>query len=179
MWRSCSQGKFGHMVEMHLAAVRVELPTNTPILLLQEATGARRTLPIYIGAAEATAIAYALQGVETARPMTHDLMRDLLTELGATLDHVVITELRESTFFAELRLTLAGQPHIVSSRPSDAIALAVRLGTSIFADDALIDAEGVVLAPESDDDAETPEAEELVEQFSEFIKTIRPEDFSG
>jgi bifunctional DNase/RNase len=166
------------MVEMHLAAVRVELPTNTPILLLQEATGARRTLPIYIGAAEATAIAYALQGVQTARPMTHDLMRDLLNDLGATLDQVVITELRESTFYAELRLTLAGQSHTVSSRPSDAIALAVRLGTTIYADDALIDAEGVVLAPEGDDD-ESPEAEELVEQFSEFIKTIRPEDFSG
>src|SRR3981081_327605 len=94
------------MVEMHLAAVRVELPTNTPILLLQEAGGARRTLPIYIGAAEATAIAYALQGVVTQRPMTHDLMRDLLTELGATVDCVVITELRESTFFAEIRLTI-------------------------------------------------------------------------
>jgi bifunctional DNase/RNase len=167
------------MVEMHLAAVRVELPTNTPILLLQEASGARRTLPIYIGAAEATAIAYALQGVQTARPMTHDLMRDLLNDLGATLDQVVITELRESTFYAELRLTLAGQSHTVSSRPSDAIALAVRLGTTIYADDALIDAEGVVLAPEGDDDSESPEAEELVEQFSEFIKTIRPEDFSG
>lgn len=180
MWRSCSQGKLGRMVEMHLAAVRVELPTNTPILLLQEAAGARRTLPIYIGAAEATAIAYALQGVPTARPMTHDLMRDLLTELGATLDRVVITELRESTFYAELRLTLAGEAHTVSSRPSDAIALAVRLGTSIYADDELIDAEGVVLAPESGEDgAESPEADELVEQFSEFIKTIRPEDFSG
>ncbi len=165
------------MVEMHLAAVRVELPTNTPILLLQEATGARRTLPIYIGADVATAIAYALQGVQTARPMTHDLMRDLLTELGATLDRVLITELRESTFFAELHLTIGGQVHTVSSRPSDAIALAVRLGSGIYADDALIDAEGVVLAPESDDDS--PEAEELVEQFSEFIKTIRPEDFSG
>ncbi len=167
------------MVEMHLAAVRVELPTNTPILLLQEADGARRTLPIYIGAAEATAIAYALQGVQTARPMTHDLMRDLLEELGASLDSVVITELRDSTFYAELRLTLGGRQHAVSSRPSDAIALAVRLGTTIYADDALIDAEGVVLAADAEEDAEPPEAEELVEQFSEFIKTIRPEDFSS
>jgi uncharacterized protein len=167
------------MVEMHLAAVRVELPTNTPILLLQEADGAHRTLPIYIGAAEATAIAYALQGVQTARPMTHDLMRDLLEELGAVLDSVVITELRDSTFYAELRLTLGGRQHAVSSRPSDAIALAVRLGTTIYADDALIDAEGVVLAADPDQDADAPEAEELVEQFSEFIKTIRPEDFSS
>src|SRR5580692_5320547 len=133
------------MVEMNLAAVRVELPTNTPILLLQEAEGARRTLPIYIGAAEATAIAYALQGVVTARPMTHDLMKDLLAELGAVVDCVVITELRDKTFYAEIRLSSAGRHHSVSSRPSDAIALATRLGSAIYAEDALLDAEGVVL----------------------------------
>ena len=163
---------------MHLAAVRVELPTNTPILLLQEVTGARRTLPIYIGAAEATAIAYALQGVVTARPMTHDLLRDLLNELGAVVDSVVITELRDSTFYAEIRMTLAGQGHVVSARPSDAIALAARLGTTIFAEDALLDAEGVVL--QSDDEGDTGgDQDDLVVQFREFIEGIRPEDFSS
>jgi uncharacterized protein len=166
------------MVEMHLAAVRVELPTNTPILLLQEASGVHRTLPIYIGAAEATAIAYALQGVVTARPMTHDLLRDLLNELGAAVDCVVITELRDSTFFAEIRLTLAGRRHTLSARPSDAIALAARLGTTIYAEDALLDAEGVVL--QSDDEPETtPDQDDLVGQFREFIDGIRPEDFSS
>jgi uncharacterized protein len=162
------------MVEMHLAAVRVELPTNTPILLLQEAGGARRTLPIYIGTAEATAIAYALQGVVTPRPMTHDLMRDLLVELGAAVECVVITELRESTYFAEVRMLLGGQHHSVSARPSDAIALAARLQAPIFAEDALLDAEGVVLPAE--DEAED---EDLVVQFREFIEGIRPEDFSS
>jgi bifunctional DNase/RNase len=166
------------MVEMHLAAVRVELPTNTPILLLQEAEGARRTLPIYIGAAEATAIAYALQGVVTQRPMTHDLMRDLLNELGATVDCVVITELRESTFFAEIRMTLGGRAHTVSARPSDAIALAARLGTTIYSEEALLDAEGVVLQSEEESEA-TPDQDDLVGQFREFIEGIRPEDFSG
>jgi hypothetical protein len=166
------------MVEMHLAAVRVELPTNTPILLLQEATGAQRTLPIYIGAAEATAIAYALQGVVTARPMTHDLMRDMLNELGAVVDCVVITELRDSTFFAEIRVTLGGQRHTVSARPSDAIALAARLGTTIYAEEALVDAEGVVL--QTDDEPEQSEdQDDLVGQFREFIEGIRPEDFSS
>ncbi|MDP9073118.1 MAG: bifunctional nuclease family protein [Actinomycetota bacterium] len=165
------------MVEMHLAAVRVELPTNTPILLLQEAVGAHRTLPIYIGAAEATAIAYALQGVATARPMTHDLMRDLLAELGAVLDCVVITELRDNTFFAELRLTLAGRGHTVSSRPSDAIALATRLGTTIYAEEALLDAEGVVLQTEEEAEP-TADQDELVGQFREFIEGVKPEDFS-
>jgi hypothetical protein len=166
------------MVEMHLAAVRVELPTNTPILLLQEAGGGRRTLPIYIGAAEATAIAYALQGVVTQRPMTHDLMRDLLNEVGATVDCVVITELRESTFFAEIRMTLVGQRHTVSARPSDAIALAARLGTTIYAEDALLDAEGVVLQTEEEGDG-SPDQDEIVVQFRQFIEGIRPEDFSG
>jgi bifunctional DNase/RNase len=166
------------MVEMHLAAVRVELPTNTPILLLQEATGARRTLPIYIGAAEATAIAYALQGVVTARPMTHDLLRDVLNELGAVVDSVVITELRDSTFYAEIRMTLAGRGHVVSARPSDAIALAARLGTTIFAEDALLDAEGVVL--QNEEEGETGgDQDDLVVQFREFIEGIRPEDFSS
>jgi bifunctional DNase/RNase len=162
------------MVEMHLAAVRVELPTNTPILLLQEAGGARRTLPIYIGTAEATAIAYALQGVVTPRPMTHDLIRDLLVELSAVVECVVITELRESTYFAEVRLLLGGQHHTVSSRPSDAIALAARVQAPIYAEDALLDAEGVVLPAE--DEAED---EDLVVQFREFIEGVRPEDFSS
>ena len=164
------------MVEMHLNAVRVELPSNTPILLLQEVSGAR-TLPIYIGPAEAQAIAFAQQGVDTPRPMTHDLMRDILEELGATVECIVITELRERTFFAEIRLLVAGQRHIISSRPSDAVALAVRVQTTIYAEDELLDAEGVILPEEA---AEEPaEAEELVSEFRDFIEGVRPEDFES
>jgi uncharacterized protein len=164
------------MVEMHLSAVRVELPTNTPLLLLQEANGGGRTLPIYIGPAEAQAIAFAQQGVETPRPMTHDLMRDLLEELGASVECVVITELRDRTYFAEIRLLLGGQRHIVSARPSDAVALAVRVSTTIYAEEDLLDAEGIILPTE---DAEPEEAEELVTEFREFIEGIRPEDFGS
>ncbi len=170
------------MVEMHLAAVRVELPTNNPVVLLQETEGNRRTLPIFIGAAEATAIAYALQGVHTERPMTHDLMRDVLVALGATLERVVVTELhmsedgRGGTYFAELHLRNGGQSYTVSSRPSDAIALAARLSTPIFAEDDLLDEAGVVL--EVDEDDETA-PDELVSQFRQFIEGIRPEDFSS
>src|SRR5437016_8047797 len=116
---------------MHLVGVRVELPTNNPIVLLREAEGEHRVLPIFIGAPEATAIAFALQGVVTQRPMTHDLMRDLLGELQVKVDRIVITDLRDGTFFAEIELTAAGARHAVSSRPSDAIALAARLGTPI------------------------------------------------
>src|ERR1700728_4036897 len=121
------------MVEMHLSAVRVEIPSNQPLLLLQETSGARRTLPIYIGPAEAQAIAFAQQGVETPRPMTHDLIKDLLEELGATIECIVITELRERTFYAEIRMLAAGHRHSVSSRPSDAVALAVRVDCPIYA----------------------------------------------
>jgi bifunctional DNase/RNase len=164
------------MVEMHLNAVRVELPSNTPILLLQETQGAQRTLPIYIGPAAAQSIAFAQQGVDTPRPMTHDLMRDLLEELGATVECIVITELRDRTFYAEIRLRLAGQRHVVSARPSDAVALAVRIDTTIYAEEDLLDAEGVILP---DEDAEPAEAEELVSEFREFIEGVRPEDFES
>ncbi|MDQ1395634.1 MAG: uncharacterized protein QOG64_893 [Acidimicrobiaceae bacterium] len=166
------------MVEMQLTAVRVDLQSNTPVVLLQEAAGAQRTLPIFIGAPEATAIAYAMQNVTVQRPLTHDLMRDLLIDLGAEVDAVVITELRDSTFYAEIRLTLNGRRHTVSSRPSDAIALAARLGTTIYAEDSLLDAEGVVLQPE--EESEEPESQdELVMEFREFIEGVRPEDFSS
>lgn len=163
------------MVEMHLSAVRVELPTNVPILLLQEAKG-ERTLPIYIGRPEAEAIAGALQGVVTKRPMTHDLMRDILTELGVVLDHVVITELKDQTFYAELRLRRGGTNYVVSARPSDAIALALRAGATIYAEEALLDAEGIVIS-QREEVTDTPEGEELVAQFHEFLEAVRPEDF--
>ncbi len=169
------------MVEMHLAAVRVELPTNNPVVLLQEIEGARRTLPIFIGAPEATAIAFALQGVATQRPMTHDLMRDVLVELGVTLERVVVTELQMSedgrggTYYAELHLSIGGQTHTVSSRPSDAIALAARMGTRIYAEDDLLDEAGVVLEAEEDEESAP---DELVSQFRQFIEGVRPEDFS-
>jgi bifunctional DNase/RNase len=114
--------------------------------------------------------------------MTHDLMRDILDTLGATLERVVITELRMSedgrggTYFAELHLNHAGQSQAVSSRPSDAIALAARLGTPIFAEDELLDEAGLVMETDDEDD-DSPD--ELVSQFRQFIEGVRPEDFSS
>jgi hypothetical protein len=163
------------MVEMHLSAVRVELPANVPILLLQEAAG-DRTLPIYIGRPEAEAIAGALQGVVTKRPMTHDLMRDILTELSVVLEHVVITELKDQTFYAELRLRRGSTSYAVSARPSDAIALAIRAGATIYAEEALLDAEGIVIS-QREEPEEGAEGDELVAQFHEFLEGVRPEDF--
>jgi uncharacterized protein len=163
------------MVEMELVGVRVELPSNTPIVLLRETEGQRRVLPIFIGGPEATAIAFALDGVVTPRPMTHDLIKDLLDELGATVERIVVTDLRESTFFAEIHLRVPGGPHVVSSRPSDAIALAVRVGCPIFASDDVVDEAATVL----EEDAEEPASEDVVEQFREFIDNVSPEDFAS
>lgn len=167
------------MVEMHLAAVRVELSTSTPILMLQEAGSGNRTLPIYIGPAEAQSISQAVQRVDMPRPMTHDLMRNLLDELGVHVDCVVITELRDRTFYAEIRLSAGGRRTSVSARPSDAVALAVRTAATIYAEDSLLDAEGVVLVGEEASDEEVAAADEIVSQFKEFIEAINPEDFEG
>jgi uncharacterized protein len=156
---------------MHLVGVRVELPTNNPIVLLREADGDQRVLPIFIGAVEATAIAFALQGVVTQRPMTHDLMRDLLMELGVGVERIVITELRDGTFYAEIEMASNGSTHTVSSRPSDAIALAARLGTPIYANEAVLDEAAVVVSEDED--------EEEVEKFREFLEGVNPEDFAS
>lgn len=162
-------------MEVQLAAVRVDIQSKSPVVLLQEREGAR-TLPIFIGAPEARAIALALEGVVTDRPMTHDLVRDMLGALGARLARVVVTELRETTYFAEMHLQADGREIVVSSRPSDAIAVAVRTGSPLFVADELLDAEGFIL--QADDDEEEEEgAEELVDQFREFIQGVRPEDF--
>ncbi len=166
------------MVEVELAAVRVDLQSNTPVVLLQETEGARRTLPIFIGAPEATAIAFALQGVTTPRPMTHDLMRDLLEALGAQVERVVITELRSTTYFAELRLQLGERSSTVSSRPSDAIALAARTGAPLYVAEDVLDAEGVVLQTDEEEVGDT-NPDELVGQFREFLDNVRPEDFGA
>src|ERR687885_833027 len=139
---------------MHLVGVRVEMPTNNPIVLLREANGQHRVLPIFIGPVEATAIAFALQGVTTPRPMTHDLLRDLLNSLGVGVDRVVITELRDRTFYAEIQMTNGGNGCKVSSRPSDAIALAARLGTPIFANEAVLDEAAVTMSDDEDEEDE-------------------------
>jgi bifunctional DNase/RNase len=167
------------MVRVLLRAVRVDLQSNTPVLLLQETEGEGRTLPIFIGSPEATAIAYALQGVTMPRPLTHDLMRDMLGALDVTVERVIITELRASTYYAELHLLRANKERtIVSSRPSDAVAVAVRTESPIFVSDELMEAEGIILTLDADDEEEeTPD--ELVGQFRQFLDSVRPEDFEG
>jgi bifunctional DNase/RNase len=156
------------MIEMNLVGVRVELPSQNPIVLLKERDG-ERYLPIWIGPAEAAAIAFALQGVVTQRPLTHDLMKNLLEELTVRVDRVLITELREGTYYATIELSRNGTRYEVSSRPSDAIALAARVGVPIFAQEEVLTEASIVIR----DDEETE-----VEKFREFLDQVTPEDFA-
>ena len=158
------------MIRVSLIGVRVEVPSNQPIVLLREDEG-QRYLPIFIGPPEATAIVYALQGMETPRPMTHDLFKTVLDELSMVLHQVVITRLEEGTFYAEIELVRDEGSLRISSRPSDAIALAVRYEQPIpiFVAEEVIDEAGVLIEAEED--------EEQIEQFREFLEQVAPEDF--
>ena len=152
------------MRQMEVVGVRVEMPTNQPIVLLKETQG-ERYLPIWIGPMEATAIAYAQQGLVPVRPLTHDLMRDVLEALDVQLRTVNITALRNGTFFADLIFSNGKE---VSARPSDSIALALRTGATIFAADEILEEAGIAIPDEQEDE---------VEKFREFLDTITPEDF--
>lgn len=154
---------------MALVGVRVELPANQPIVLLREASGTR-FLPIWVGAVEATAIASALEGVEPPRPLTHDLLKSVLDGLEVNIMRVVVTELRDSVFFADLVLAVNGKEVHVSSRPSDAIALAVRTSAPIFAATEVVDEAGIEL-----EDGESEE--EQVNRFRKLLDDVSIEDF--
>ena len=160
------------VVPLELIGVRVEVPANTPMVLLRESEGRHRLLPIYIGSPEASAIHYALEGVVPPRPLTHDLFLIALGELDATITRVVVTEMRDRTYFADLHLSTADGERVLSARPSDAIALAVRCGAPLFASEQLIDEVGQEPALEPEDDAA-----EIIDEFKDFIENVSPEDF--
>ena len=167
------------MRAMELVGVRVELPSNTPIVLLRAldedggSSEAELMLPIFIGGPEATAIALAHEGVEPPRPMTHDLFAQSLEAMNVQVERVVITELRDRTFFSELHMRAPGEAKVMSARPSDAIALAVRMGIPIFAEDELLAEVGYSDTPEV-----AEEAAEVVEDFKDFLDSVNPEDFA-
>jgi len=154
------------VLQLDVVGVRVEMPSNQPIVLLREVDG-DRYLPIWIGAVEATAIAFAQQGVVPARPLTHDLMRDVLGAFDRTLTEVRITELRDGVFYADL---VFDGDLIVSARPSDAIALALRTGSPLYGEEAVLDEAGIPVPEEERDE---------VEAFREFLDQISPEDFGS
>lgn len=169
------------MIEVVLRAVRVDVGSATPLLLLEE-VGGDRVLPIFVGTPEAAAIAYALQGIEAPRPMSHDLMGHIISALGARLFSVEITELVSGTFYASLRLVREGGEVVVSARPSDAVALALRVGAPILVGDALMESEGRVMdltEEDEDEDGETEPVSEtdLVAEMRAFLDRVNPEDF--
>jgi bifunctional DNase/RNase len=169
------------MKPVDVVGVRVEMPTNQPIVLLRERDG-ERYLPIWIGAVEATAIAYAQQGVEPARPLTHDLLADVVAGLGHELVEVRITDLADGVFFAEL---VFDGGRTISARPSDAIALALRVDAPVVAAPEVLDEAGIALPDDEDselvdelaDGDSGPPSEGEVERFREFLEGINPEDF--
>jgi bifunctional DNase/RNase len=152
------------MREVEVVGVRVEMPSNQPIVLLRELMG-ERYLPIWIGAVEATAIAFAQQGVVPPRPLTHDLLRDILEATGNEVSEIRITEMKDNVFYASLVLASGVE---VSARPSDSIALALRTGSRIVCADELLDDAGIVVPDEQEDE---------VERFREFLDHVSPEDF--
>lgn len=157
-------------VPMDLVGIRIELPTNTPILLLRE-RGGERYLPIWINTPEATAIAMAHDGIQPERPLTHDLLASLIDELGAKVDEVVVTELRGGTFYADLRLSVGDDIHTISSRPSDAVAIAVRTDAPLFASRELLEEAGVHIQDQ--------QAEDEIAKFKEFLDRVDPGDFEA
>ena len=154
------------MRTLSLIGIRMESPGRAPVMILREVDG-YRYLPISIGSVEATSIAYAEQGLRPARPLTHDLMHDLVLAFGTGIDAVEIVELRDSIYFAELVLANGTR---VSARPSDSVALAIRLGTPIRCTEQVLSEAGVA----------TPEEERAeLERFRRFLDGVAPEDFSG
>jgi bifunctional DNase/RNase len=157
------------MIPVVVVGVRIEMPSNQPIVLLKEISGSRY-LPIWVGTAEATAIAFSQQGLKPQRPLTHDLLVDILNSEKIRLRSVHLTELRDGIFYSDLVLVNEdGQEQKVSSRPSDAVALAVRVEAPILATNELFEEAGISIPEQGEDE---------IEKFKEFLDEISPEDFA-
>jgi bifunctional DNase/RNase len=165
------------VIELEFFGIHRELPLNQPMVLLREVGGAGRVLPIWVGDAEGEAIARVMRGEEPPRPLTHDLMVELLGALGGELEAVHVTALIDSTFHAELHLQGPDGPQVVPCRPSDAVAMVVRLGdVPILGAEEVLDEAGLIIE-ERDDTIVGTDPEEEVRQFREFLDQVGPEDF--
>ncbi len=157
------------MIPVEVVGVRIEMPSNQPIVLLKEISGTRY-LPIWVGTAEATAIAFSQQGLKPQRPLTHDLLVNILASEKIRLRSVHLTELRDGVFYSDLVLVNEnGDEQKVSSRPSDAVALAVRVEAPILATNELFEEAGISIPEQGEDE---------IEKFKEFLDEISPEDFA-
>jgi len=163
------------MAEVRVVGIRVEQPANQPVLLLRE-SGGDRYLPIWIGQNEANAIILEQQGVEPTRPLTHDLFRDVIGALGHSLKEVRIVDLQEGTFYADL---VFDQDIRVSARPSDSVAIALRMGVPIYVEEAVLDEAGLLIPDDKDEESSGAIREDEVEKFKEFLDSISPDDFKA
>ncbi|MDY6811645.1 MAG: bifunctional nuclease family protein [Actinomycetota bacterium] len=164
------------MGEMRVVGIRVEPPQSQPVLLLREVDG-ERYLPIWIGQSEAASIALQQKGIEPPRPLTHDLIVNLINDFGKTLREVRIVDMQEGTFYAEM---IFADELRVSARPSDSIAVAMRAGVPIVADEDVLTEAGLLIPEESGDEGPPAEAkEDEVEKFKEFLDNVSPDDFKA
>ncbi len=157
---------------MSIYGVSFDMVGKQPIVLLRTLDGTK-FLPIWIGHPEAAAILMKLQGTPTPRPMTHDLVTEMLGELNASVSKVAVTELRENTFYAQITLQVNGSEIEIDSRPSDAIALAVRADAKIFVADEVIDDSAIEFNQEPEDSGE------VIDEFKKFLENVTPEDFGN
>lgn len=169
------------MVEMSIDSIRVSLMNYQRVVILKE-KGSNRYLPIWIGPNEADAIAVKLQNIELARPLTHDLLQSVITTLGASVNYIVVSELENDTFYAKLSLNIDGKQIEVDSRPSDAIALAVRAGVPVYAEETVLEKAGIILEeevgkPVSEGKMDEQELKGL-SAYKDFINTLNLDDFN-
>ncbi|NPB08571.1 MAG: bifunctional nuclease family protein [Aquificae bacterium] len=155
------------MVEMQVHGITLDPTTQMPIVVLKGKEDENAILPIWIGAFEANGIAMKLQGVEPPRPMTYELLKTIITEMGGRVEKVVINDLRESTYFAEIYINQGNNTLVIDSRPSDAINLALRFGAPIFVAQHVLEKSGI---PE-------PQEDEEKKKLREWLENIKPEDF--
>ena len=156
----------GTLVEMTIKGLMVDPITNMPIIILRDKDG-QRVLPIWVGVFEANAIALQIENIETPRPMTHDLLRNVIQDLQATVERVVVCDLKENTFYALIYLEVNGEPLAVDARPSDAIALALRARAPIYVEDRVIDnAKSIDFAPEKGDS----------ERLQKWLESLDPDE---
>jgi bifunctional DNase/RNase len=165
------------VIEVRIASLVVDPRSNQPVLILrpiEDEPGPSRVLPIWIGQPEATAILLAIEGVELPRPLTHDLLKDVVESLGAYIERIEITRVEEGTFFAALILRAEERTIAVDARPSDSIALAVRTGAPVF-----VAADVMKSAAVPDDTSDVVDEEAELRAFREFLDHVDPEDFQG
>ncbi len=163
------------MIEVQIDSIRVSLVSHHRIVVLKDNDG--RYLPIWIGPFEADAITVALQGQEVARPLTHDLMRNIISETGANPLHILVSELRDDIFFAQIVMDLDGRRLEVDSRPSDAIALAVRLKVPIYVNESVLDKAAITPSPNIE--SLSPEEAEKLSAFRDLIEDLDLSDLGA